>query len=171
MEPVPDQRNQNPNLFHDPSSGRFYLTWYRGNDQDQFEIVSRSATEIRDLDKALEKVLIESNETVAAPNLLYLEAVPGNGTDPSGIYYLSTEIYPHLSDDNPQRRWQVMIFAADSPDGDFQPVKHNPVLRGQRGCFFQHIFNGRLYAYDCHLALPDHWILEEVEASLPMLHR
>ena len=27
---VPKQRNQNPNLFRDPRSGRFYLTYYRG---------------------------------------------------------------------------------------------------------------------------------------------
>ena len=170
VEPVQDQRNQNPNLFRDPSSGRFYLTWYRGNDQDQFEIVSRSAAEIRDLGKAPEKVLIRSSETVAAPNLLYLETIRGTGMDQSGIYYLASEIYPHLSEDNPQGRWQVMVFVADSPDGDFRPVKHNPVLRGQRACLFQHIFNGRFYGYDCHLASPNHWILEEVEAPLPVRH-
>jgi hypothetical protein len=37
---VPNQRNQNPNLFRDPVSGRFYLTFYRGNDQDHFEIIT-----------------------------------------------------------------------------------------------------------------------------------
>jgi hypothetical protein len=28
VQGVPDQRNQNPNLFRDPCSGRFYLTFY-----------------------------------------------------------------------------------------------------------------------------------------------
>ena len=40
---VPNQRNQNPNLFRDPRSRRFYLTFYRGNDKDHFEIISKSA--------------------------------------------------------------------------------------------------------------------------------
>ena len=40
---APNQRNQNPNLFRDPRSGRFYLTFYRGNDHDHFEIISKSA--------------------------------------------------------------------------------------------------------------------------------
>jgi len=46
-------------------------------------------------------------------------------------------------------------------------VQGNPVLRGQRACLFQHVFDGRFYGYDCHLESPDHWVLEEVEAPLP----
>ena len=70
---VPNQRNQNPNLFRDPVSGRFYLTFYQGNDLDHFEIISRSASSVTDLDKAADKILIRSAETVAAPTLLYLK--------------------------------------------------------------------------------------------------
>ena len=160
---VPKQRNQNPNLFRDPISGRFYLTLYRGNDNDHFEIVSRSATSITDLDKAPEKILIRSSETVAAPTLLYVRSKEKK----RGIYYLATEVYPHRYTDNPEGEWQVKVFAADSPDGDFQPVAGNPVMRGQRACLFQHIFNGRFYGYDCHLVAPDKWVLEQVEAPLP----
>ncbi len=164
---VPNQRNQNPNLFRDPRTGLFYLTFYRGNDKDHFEIISKSAASVVDLDKAREKILLKSETTVAAPTLLYVRnAKAANGKE-TGIYYLATEIYPHRYTEDPEGEWQVKIFAADSPDGDFQPVEGNPILRGQRACLFQHIFNDRFYGYDCHLETPDHWVLEEVEAPLP----
>jgi hypothetical protein len=160
---VPNQRNQNPNLFRDPISGRFYLTFYRGNDNDHFEIISRSATAVTGLDTAPEKILIRASETVAAPTLLYAKPA---GRE-RGVYYLATEIYPHRYTDNPEGEWQVKVFTADSPDGDFQPVSGDPVMRGQRACLFQHIFNGHFYGFDCHLEAGDKWILEEVEAALP----
>jgi len=164
---VPNQRNQNPNLFRDPRTGRFYLTFYRGNDKDYFEIISKSASAVVDLDKAPEKVLLKSETTVAAPTLLYAKnAVSADGKK-KGVYYLATEIYPHRYTTDPEGEWQVKIFAADSPDGDFQPVAGNPIMSGQRACLFQHIFNNRFYAYDCHLETPDRWVLEEVEAPLP----
>ena len=160
---VPNQRNQNPNFFRDPVSGRFYLTFYRGNDKDHFEIISRSAASVVDLDKAPDKILIRSTTTVAAPTLLYIKPKAQN----KGIYYLATEIYPHRYSDNPEGEWQVKVFFSDSPDGDFQPVAGDPVMTGQRACLFQHIFNERFYGYDCHLAGSDKWVLEEVEAPLP----
>ncbi len=160
---APNQRNQNPNLFHDPVSGRFYLTFYRGNDHDHFEIISKSAASVRDLDKAPEKILLRSSETIAAPTLLYLKPKGAK----AGIYYMATEIYPHRYTDNPEGEWQVKVFAASAPDGDFQPVAGNPILRGQRACLFQHIFLDRFYGYDCHLESNDKWVLEEVEAPLP----
>lgn len=161
---VPNQRNQNPNLFRDPRSARFYLTFYRGNDKDHFEIVSKSADSVVDLDKAPEKLLLNSTTTLAAPTLLYVKHATGKT---NGIYYLATEIYPHRYSDDPEGEWQVKIFAADSPDGDFQPVEGNPIMHGQRACLFQHIFGDRFYGYDCHMDTPDHWMLEEVEAPLP----
>ncbi len=164
---VPNQRNQNPNLFLDPRSQRFYLTFYRGNDRDHFEIISKSAMSVQDLDKAPEKVLITSTDTVAAPTLLYARKARSVYGKKSGVYYLATEVYPHRYTTDPEGEWQVKVFAADSPDGDFNPVEGNPVLRGQRACLIQHIFNGRFYGYDCHLETPDKWILEEVEAALP----
>jgi hypothetical protein len=163
---VPNQRNQNPNLFRDPRSGRFYLTFYRGNDRDHFEIISKSAGSVADLDKAPEKVLLTSDTTIAAPTLLYLKNASKAEGQPAGVYYLATEIYPHRYTDNPEGEWQVKVFLSDSPDGNFQPVDGDPVMKGQRACLFQHVFNGRFYGYDCHLETPDHWILEEVEAPL-----
>jgi hypothetical protein len=163
---VPNQRNQNPNLFRDPRTGRFYLTFYRGNDHDHFEIISKNAVAVEDLDKAPEKILLTSETTVAAPTLLYLKNRKDTKGNRSGIYYLATEIYPHRYTDNPEGEWQVKVFFSDSPDGNFQPVEGDPVMTGQRACLFQHVFHGRFYGYDCHLESPDHWILEEVEAPL-----
>jgi len=163
---VPNQRNQNPNLFRDPRSGRFYLTFYRGNDKDHFEIVSRNAARVQDLDKAPDKILMQTAETVAAPTLLYLKKAPREKKN-KGIYYLATEIYPHRYTDNPEGEWQVKVFFADSPDGNFQPVVGDPILRGQRACLFQHVFNNHFYGFDCHLDAPDHWELEFTEAPLP----
>jgi hypothetical protein len=160
---VPDQRNQNPNLFRDPVSGRFFLTFYRGNDNDHFEIISRKADRVADLDKAPDKILIRSTETVAAPTLLYV--VPKGKK--MGIYYMATEIYPHRYTNNPEGEWQVKVFYTSAPDGDFQPVAGNPIMRGQRACLFQHIFHDHFYGFDCHLATADHWELEEVKAPLP----
>jgi hypothetical protein len=164
---VSNQRNQNPNLFRDPCSGRFYLTFYRGNDHDHFEIISKSAKSVSDLDKAPEKILMKSDSTVAAPTLLYVKNARNAEGKRTGIYYLATEIYPHRYTENPEGEWQVKLFYGNSPDGDFQPVEGNPVMTGQRACLFQHVFNGRFYGYDCHLVSPDHWILEEVETPLP----
>lgn len=99
-----------------------------------------------ELDKEPEKVLLRSEETGAAPTLLYLNK---NHRGKKGIYYLTTEIYPHRYTDNPEGEWQVKVFAADVPDGDFLPVEGNPVLRGQRACLFQHVFHGRFYGHHC----------------------
>jgi hypothetical protein len=167
VQGVPNQRNQNPNLFRDPRSGRFYLTFYRGNDHDHFEIISKSAAAVEDLDNAPEKILLTSETTVAAPTLLYLKSHKNAKGKSAGIYYLATEIYPHRYTDNPEGEWQVKVFFADSPDGNFQPAEGDPVMTGQRACLFQHVFKNRFYGYDCHLESADHWILEETEAPLP----
>jgi hypothetical protein len=164
---VPDQRNQNPNLFRDPRSRRFYLTFYRGNDHDHFALISKSAKTVKKLDNAPERILATTTDTVAAPTLLYVNRARDGAGKKTGMYFLATEIYPHRYTTDPEGEWQVKVFASSSPDGDFQEVEGNPVMRGQRACLFQHIFNGRFYGYDCHLEAPDKWVLEEVEAPLP----
>jgi hypothetical protein len=165
VNPVPQERNQNPNLFRDPVSGRFYLTWYRGNDSDYFDIASRSADSVQGLDDAPEKLLLHSVETVAAPTLMYL---PKGGAEGKGIYYLATEVYPNRYDDAHRGDWQVKVFHAATPDGAFEPVANNPVETGERACLFQHIFNGTFYGYQCHLDHPsEKWQMEVVVAPLP----
>lgn len=161
---APGQRNQNPNLFRDPQSGRFFLTFYRGNDHDRFELVSKSAAMIPGLAQAPEKVLMRTTRTVAAPTLLY---VPKAGAGGAGTYFLATEIYPgRYAPDG--AGWQVKVFHSDRPDGAFEPVANNPVQVGDRACLFQFIFNDRFYGFQSHLdGATDKWNMEVITASLP----
>ena len=161
---VDHERNQNPNLFRDPVSGRFFLTYYRGNDDNYFDIVSRNARRVADLDVATDKLLMHSTETVAAPTLLYLAHGPGG----KGIYYLATEIYPNRYKDADKGDWQVKVFHSDRPDGTFLPVAGNPVEVDGRACLFQHVFDGRFYGYQCKLdAATQAWQMEAVVTPLP----
>lgn len=162
---APRNRNQNPNLFHDPKTGKYFLYFYRGNDENYFDIVVRSAASIEDLDRAEEKVLLHETETVAAPTMLY---VPRTGEKGNGVYYLATEIYPHRYANPQQGEWREKVFWSDAPDGTFAPVSGNPVQAGERACLFQHIFNGRFYGYQSHLEHPsEHWVMEVLQAPLP----
>lgn len=164
VKPVPGQRNQNPNLFHDPVSGKYYLTFYRGNDHDNFELVSKSAASVRGLANAPEVVLMHTTKTVAAPTVLY---VPKAGKNGKGVYFLATEIYPdrYVSE---KTGWQVKVFYSDRPDGTFRPVEGNPVQSGNRACLFQFVFNGTYYGYQSHLdSATGKWEMEVVTAPLP----
>jgi hypothetical protein len=161
---VPSERNQNPDLFRDPVSGRFFLIFYRGNDIDYFDIVARSATRIEDLATAPDKLLLHTTATVAAPNLLYL---PRGGPGGKGIYYLATEIYPNRYGKTQGGAWEVKVFYADRPDGHFAPVAGNPVQADGRACLFQHIFGGRYYGYESHLdPATDKWGMEVLVVPL-----
>ncbi|HEX4266247.1 MAG TPA: hypothetical protein VHY36_00040 [Steroidobacteraceae bacterium] len=148
VQAVPNERNQNPDLFRDPVSGKFLLIFYRGNDTDYFDIVARSAGRIEDLATAPDKLLLHATETVAAPNLLY---VPHGGLRGKGIYYLATEIYPGRYGKTETGVWEVKVFHADQPDGHFEPVAGNPVQAGGRACLFQHIFGDKYHGYESHL--------------------
>lgn len=159
---APAQRNQNPNLFRDPKSGRLYLTFYRGNDVDSFDIVSKSALQIRGLARAPEKLVMHRAETVAAPTLVYVPEDDRSG----GTYFLATETYPsRFAAQNDG--WQVEIFASAKPDEGFQPVSGNPVETGERACLFQYVIEGRLVGFQSHLRHPSElWEMELVTAPL-----
>lgn len=168
VPPVPHQRNQNPNLFRDPLTERYVLSFYRGNDEDYFDIVSKSATDIRSLARAPEKILMHSKQTVAAPNLMY---VPARDAKQKGVYYLATEIFPNRYDQKQQGEWQVKVFSAPAADGPFEPVSGNPVQTGERACLFQHIFNGKFFGYQSRLDhATDKWQMEVLIAPLPNQH-
>jgi hypothetical protein len=161
---VPNQRNQNPNLFLDPATGKFILTFYRGNDKDSFDIVSKSASTVEEIDGAAEKVLIHSAQTVAAPTLLYL---PNAGPARQPIYYLATEIYPNRYSRSNEGDWQVRVYYASHADGPFTEVADNPVQKGGRACLFQHVFNGKYYGYQSHLdGARDQWDMEVLVVPL-----
>jgi hypothetical protein len=165
VAPVANQRNQNPNLFRDPLTQRYFLTFYRGNDENSFDIVSRSAGSVAELDRAAEKILMHTAQTVAAPNLLYL---PKGGADRKGIYFLATEIYPNRYNDQQRGEWQVKVFYASAADGPFQPAAGNPVQTGERACLFQHVFGGKYYGYQSRLDhATDKWQMEVLSTPLP----
>jgi len=165
VDKVPNQRNQNPNLFHDPVSGTFYLTFYRGNDIDSFDLISKNAPTPQRLTQAPEHRLMHTTQTVAAPNLLY---APHAGPGHSGVYYLATEIFPGRYGNNKDTDWQVKVFASSRPDGPFRPVTGNPVQSGGRACLFQHVFDGKFYGYQSRI---DHtreqWDMEVLVADMP----
>jgi hypothetical protein len=163
VQRVPDERNQNPDLFRDPVSGKYFLYFYRGNDTDYFDIVTRSADSPMDLDRAPDVLLMHSVQTVAAPNVMY---VPHGGPGGKGIYYLATEIYPGRYNDKSKGEWQVKVFYADRPDGKFVAVANNPVQTGERACLFQHIFNDKYYGYQSVLdTQADKWGMEVLVAD------
>jgi hypothetical protein len=165
VSPVSNQRNQNPNLYEDPPTHQFILTFYRGNDRDYFDIVSKSATSVEALDQAPERVLMHTSETVAAPTLLY---VPHAGPAGEPLYYLATEIFPHRYDKTNEGEWQVRIYSSTHAEGPFAQVAGNPVQVGGRACLFQHIFNGKYYGYQSRLdPKTDQWDMEVLEAPLP----
>lgn len=162
---APRNRNQNPNLFRDPLTGKFVLTFYRGNDENYFDIISKSADRILDLDQAEEQVLLHDTATVAAPTMLYVPNGLGEG---KGVYYLVTEIYPGRLETPPAGEWQVKVFWSAKVGGPFEPCAGNPVQAKERACLFQHIFGGRYYGYQSHLEHPaEKWIMELIEAPLP----
>lgn len=160
---APINRNQNPNLFRDPVSKLLGLVYYRGNDENHFEVVLKQAARIEDLDKAPEAVLLRDTETVAAPSLLYVKPAKGQG-----IYYLSTEIYPGRYDNPPKGEWQVKVFASENLRGPYTPTAGNPVQGGERACLFQHIFKGRFYGFQsCLDTTTEKWFMEVIQAPLP----
>lgn len=161
---APKQRNQNPNLFRDPVSGKYVLTFYRGNDLNYFDIIAKTSTSLLDLDKAPEKVLLHDKDILAAPSMLYLP----KGPEGKGIYYLSTEIYPGRWAKPPVAEWQVKVYASASLEGPYVPTTDNPVQAKERACLFQHLFNGKYYGYQSHFEHPsEKWVMEVLEAPLP----
>ena len=160
----PQPRNQNPNLFWDAAAHKYVLTYYRGNDRDYFDIVSKSAASPMELDRAAEHVLIHSTETVAAPTLLSL---PHKGPGGGPLYYLATEIYPNRYDKAREGEWQVRVYYSAHVTGPFMPVADNPVQQGGRACLFQHVFGGTYYGYQSHLdQATDLWSMEVMVVPL-----
>ncbi len=160
---APNQRNQNPNLFHDPVTGRYFLTFYRGDDTSHFAILSKSARTIGELAAAPEKELMVSSDTIAAPNLMY---VPPAGPNAAGLYYMTLEIFPSRYDKTDPGVWQVEAFAATQADGPFHPVDDNPIQDGGRACLFQHVFDGLFYGFQCRLeAHSEIWSMEVLTSA------
>lgn len=155
---APRNRNQNPNLFRDPVSKAFVLTYYSGNDTSHFELVARSAVRILDLAAAPDRTLLEETTILAAPTMLYVA--------PRGVYYLTTEICPRAGEGV---EWQNKAFWAEKLEGPYLPVTNNPVQAGDRACLFQHVFDGAFYGFQSHRLQRDpidRWAMEVIQAPL-----
>jgi hypothetical protein len=144
LHAIDGKRNQNINLFHDPVSSKFFLTFCLDNDHDNFEIISKSAQSIQGLADAPKKLLMRTTTTVAAPTLLYVPKAEAGG---KGIYYLS-----FIQADTCRRRLagrlRYFIRTNRMARSDRWPtIPSNPA----RACLFQFIFNGMYYGYDSHL--------------------
>lgn len=148
VPPEKGWRNQNPNLFKDPRSGRYYLYWYRGDDTKKWEILVKSAKSVRGLVNSPAKVLLSANTTLAAPNVLYYR----------GTYYLAVEVL---------RRgvWETNVLTSVFPDRSFLEIRHNPVLGDGSACLFQHVFQHKLHVYYCKLT-GEVWTVEHRAAAL-----
>ena len=166
-KPAPRNRNQNPNLFRDPVSKQFVLTYYSGNDDNHFDVVARSATRIGDLAAAPERILLHETTILAAPTMLHLKPGPGSA---QGGYYLATEICPQVGPKPTDVEWQVKVFHSERLEGPYRPVSNNPVQTADRACLFQHSFQGRYFGFQSHRLQTnpiDVWEMEVIEAPLP----
>ena len=121
------------------------------------------------LDRAPERLLMHTVETVAAADLLY---VPKGGVDGKGIYYLATEIYPNRYNDTQRGEWQVKVFYADAPDGPFRAGRRQSGADRRARLPVSAHFDGTFYGYQSHL---DHatekWQMEVLSHAIAQVSR
>jgi hypothetical protein len=144
VEGVPNQPNQNPNLFPLPDV-------CHGNDRDQFEIISKTAMTVQDLASVPEKTLITTTDTLAAPGLLYARNARSIHGNRSGLYDLATEVYPPPLYCRAGGRLKLKSSPQTHLTAIFSMWTAIPLCVDGVACLIQHILNGRFYGYDCHL--------------------
>jgi len=159
VSPQDTLRNQNPDFFFNPNDGKYYLYWYHGHETTDstayWEIHVRSANTPEGLDTAPEIVVLHSDNTLAAPHMLYL----------NGTYFLSTEIL------DISNNWAVLVYSSSSPTSGFTLLPGNPVLAGDplnasgAACMFQYVFGNTLHEYYCMLNGTT-WTLDHRTADL-----
>ena len=150
VQPQAGIRNQNPNLFYNPNDGKYYIYWYHGNGASYWAIRARSAFTINGLDNSSSEIIVlQSDRTLAAPNMLFYD----------GNYFLSTESQDDYGN------WEVLIYSSTSPTTGFSLLPGNPVLANGSACFFQRVFGPDLHNYYCKLT-SGVWTLEHRMADL-----
>jgi hypothetical protein len=147
VDAEPGWRNQNPNLWHDPNDGKYYLYWFQGDLATVWRIMARSATSIAELDTATSVELLSSPRTLAAPNLMYRD----------GTYFLVTETFDTV--------WKVVVYGGPTPLGPFTVLPGNPILGGDCACMLQHQVGDTVYEYYCKRT-GGVWTLDLVQADL-----
>lgn len=123
--------NGSPNFFLNPNDGLYYMYYVRINTSTNYrDIMVRCAANIEDLDTATASIVLSSEITFSAPNMMYDD----------GIYYLGVETIPNGS-------WHIEIWASSSPTSGFAPLPGNPIISDGAACLFQHIYNDTLHLY------------------------
>jgi len=144
-------RNQNPDLWLNPNDGNYYLYWYSGNDQNNFNIMVRNASSPTGLDSNTSEVkIMASQATLAAPDMMYY----------NGTYYLSTETL------DINGLWNVQVFSSTTgPSSGFIPLPGNPVMNNGAACMFQTIIGTTLHEYYCQLT-GSTWTINHQQVNL-----
>jgi hypothetical protein len=156
VQPQDGNQNQNPNLYYDTNSGKYYIYWFHGGDVPGipgygYEIRARSAATIEGLDKSdTETIVLQSSSVLAAPNMLFRD----------GSYFLSTEGYDNNGG------WTVLIYSSSFPTSGFSLLPGNPVLKDNSACWFQFVFSNILHGYYCKLNSAGEWTLDYRSADL-----
>jgi hypothetical protein len=149
VPPVAGENNQNPNLFHNPNDGKYYLYWFHGVGS-VWNIKVRVADSIEGLDAAETTTILTAGSTLAAPNAMYY----------NGLYYLSTEIVGPTG-------WEVKIYTSASPISGFTALPGNPILKDGSACLFQHILGTTMHGYYCKYEVATNtWRLDYRTADL-----
>lgn len=151
VQPQSGIYNQNPNFFHNPTDGKYYIYWYTGDGAATWDIKARMATDVTDLDNpASEVTVIHSTTVLAAPNMLFY----------NNTYFLSTEVK------DGSNQWNVRIYAStSSPISGFFVLPGNPVLANDAACLFQYVFGTTLHEYYCKRT-NSIWAIEHRGANL-----
>jgi hypothetical protein len=150
-------RNQNPNLFYNPITARYYLYYYTGNDTSAWEIHERNSTTVAGLATASDVTVLSSyNATLAAPNMFCFDtnaksACTGSTSAANALYLLSTET------EDGGGVWNVEVWSSTSPTSGFKltPAVNSgdisPVMTDNSACMAQYQFGTTLYVWYCNL--------------------
>ena len=136
VAPREGERNQNPNLYLDRSTGQYYLYWYSGGGAlGGSQIRVRVANHPQDLaGRSSERTLFDVPYVMAAPNIF----------QHADHYYLATEVLRDV--------WKTRIYKGASPLGPFRLLAGNPILDNGAACLFQHQFDDKIHVYYCKLS-------------------
>ncbi len=138
---VPGERHQNPFVFYDARHHLYRLYFFHYRD-GEYRIEEKHAPDPAGLAAAAANLILSDREVLAAPSVLYRD----------GRYWLTAEIRSGPGED---AVWQTIAFVSDEPLSGFVPVREPIILGDGDACYFQYVFEDRLYGVYSHEA-PDH---------------
>lgn len=139
-------KNQNPYLFVDGDSDRTGIVYFSG-DYSKWQIRLRLADSVRELRTTDDRVLIESDNVLAAPALFYH---PQNQR-----YVLMAEAVDTNSGD-----WVTECFISKSVTGPYREPEENVIFEDDRACPFVFKTDQRLYVFLSKRIKKGRWVGE-----------